>query len=335
MTMTLTGPDFGELRGGEKTVGMYFASEEQAQETVEAVSGALEELAAVQRKTSLASFPSVEKATSEAEAKDDDLASEAIAKVAVPIEVEPITGVSDFKHDTHVVFNVEKSRYEGLPDGWAHVNKQFGVELLKVPKVDGKRNFAEKIPTVLVMLEDTLNRLDGFSVTGIFRVAPDGEDCAAAKEAIDSGDPWEPFEDVHVVSTLIKQYFRDLPPVGLLNRLEDRNIERIAALTTSDDDIDTSIIPSILKEKLEAPYLSLCLWLLDLMADVVDNSEANKMTSKNMAIVFSPNLYSTHAQNPMAALTMAQKVADCTNALLEWRRSQRSDKNADDPATWG
>jgi len=38
------------------------------------------------------------------------------------------------------------------------------------------------------------------------------------------------------------------------------------------------------------PNKSLILWLLDMMADIVQNEPANKMGAKNMAIVLSPNL---------------------------------------------
>ena len=62
---------------------------------------------------------------------------------------------------------------------------------------------------------------------------------------------------------------------------------------------------------------------VDLMADVVELQSINRMTAHNMAVVMSPNLYSIQSENPMAALTMAQKVADCTQHLLDWRLNTR------------
>jgi hypothetical protein len=38
------------------------------------------------------------------------------------------------------------------------------------------------------------------------------------------------------------------------------------------------------------------------------NEDSNRMSAKNMAIVMSPNLFSVNTENPMVALTMAQKV---------------------------
>jgi len=349
MSFALTAPDFGELRGGDKVYGFYFAAAEQADETAAAVRNALEELKHPRASESLASFEAVRNATVEAAARqeadpsfspsqalehayskthpqeeEEDNPTSTSGEPPSPSEddvvIEPITNVSDFRHDTHVVFNAEKSRYEGLPQGWTHVNKQFGVELDKVPQTG-------QVPTVLLMLEETLKRLNGLQVTGIFRVAPDGEDCRDAREAIDSGEGWDKFEDVHVVATLIKQFFRDLPPVGLLNRLDDHNVAKIAHVATHPDEEDPdALIRSVLDATLDAPHRSLLDWLFDLMADVVLRADANKMTSKNMAIVMSPNLYSTALGHgdPMAAITMAQKVADCTNAILDWRLRQRA-----------
>uniref|UniRef100_A0A7S3K0I9 Rho-GAP domain-containing protein n=1 Tax=Aureoumbra lagunensis TaxID=44058 RepID=A0A7S3K0I9_9STRA len=255
--------------------------------------------------------------------------------------------VSDFSHDTHVTFNSKLSRYEGLPVGWSHVNKQFGVELQRIPRAtSSRRTYTEKIPTLLLMLEDTLHELDGFDIVGIFRVAPDKDLCHAAREAIDTGESWT--KDVHVVATLIKQFFRDLPPVGLFNCLSDSIITAIADGTYSESSVfsinstnnnkeeDEKMLSSQLRAPLSSierltlgnstfpePQRTLCLWLLDLMADIVEKRDINRMTAHNMAVVMSPNLYSTQAENPMAALTMAQKVADCCQHLLDWRLRTR------------
>lgn len=360
MTFALTGPDFGELRGGDTVYGFYFAAAEQAEETAAAVRGALDELAHPRAESSPATFAvlqqedggssyggsssSSDRKTKNAAAHTPPLPSEAFQEQQAldreennnadddedpppssssssehnQLVVEPITGVSDFRHDTHVVFNAEKSRYEGLPHGWTHVNKQFGVELAAVPQTG-------QVPTVLRMLEDTLRRLGGLDVTGIFRVAPDGEDCRDAREAIDAGQGWDSFEDVHVVATLIKQFFRDLPPVGLLNRLAPDHIAHVAHVATHPDDgLDRDALVAKALDALDAPNRALLDWLFDLMADVVARHHLNKMTSKNMAIVMSPNLFSIAPDaEPMAAITVAQQVADCTNAILDARLRQR------------
>jgi len=43
------------------------------------------------------------------------------------------------------------------------------------------------------------------------------------------------------------------------------------------------------------------------------------MTTKNISICISPNLYSISSDNPMAALTLSQKVADFMFVVLTSR----------------
>lgn len=220
--------------------------------------------------------------------------------------------VSDVSHDTHVVYNESLARFEGLPDGWTEANKQFGVDAAQLPRVV-VRGYDVKIPAVLVMLAAKFEALGGYTTPGVFRIAPDAVVCQDAKRAIDKGEPWQgdPDVDAHVVANLIKIFFRELPNLGLLNWLGDAAIAQIAI--GNDVDIEKSVAD------LPEPHKTLLLWLLDLCVKVARKADINRMTAKNLAIVLSPNLYTSHAENPMAALTMAQHVADCTLALLNWR----------------
>ncbi|KAJ8612564.1 hypothetical protein CTAYLR_007194 [Chrysophaeum taylorii] len=270
---------FGELEG----FGMYFSSREEAGATADAIAAAADELNTKQKRRSLA-------------------------------EIQEVQSVS---HDTHVVFNAEESRFEGLPEGWQTANKQFAVPVGALPRVDVE-GYDDKIPSVVVMLARKLDELNGHGTLGIFRVAPDQEDCREAREAIDRGGLWDT-QDPHVVATLIKVFFRELP-IGLLNWLGDASLAKLARHEPCADVVSD----------LADPHRSLLLWLLDLMATIVTNEHTNKMSAKNMAIVMSPNLYSTHAENPMAALTMAQTVADATKNLLAWRLADHHNYADDD-----
>ena len=52
------------------------------------------------------------------------------------------------------------------------------------------------------------------------------------------------------------------------------------------------------------------------------------MSAKNMSVVVSPNLYQINSANPMAALTMAQKIADFTTKMLAGRLREKFDYDA-------
>ena len=103
---------------------------------------------------------------------------------------------------------------------------------------------------------------------------------------------------------------------SLLDMFEDKDICRIADMKPGEDALED--VKSTCGSDMQ-PNLSLIHWLLDLMCEVVMNEKVNKMSAKNMAIVMSPNLYSINSENPMAALTMSQKVADFTTVVLKSR----------------
>ena len=115
---------------------------------------------------------------------------------------ESLSGTSDWNHTLHVTFNHQWARFEGLPPDWVHMNKQFGVPLKDVPKsiLEG---YEERIPSVLEMMKRELLANGGREVEGIFRLAPDKDDCAFVKKQINEGE-FNGGCDVNVLANLIK-----------------------------------------------------------------------------------------------------------------------------------
>ncbi|OQS00619.1 hypothetical protein ACHHYP_03261 [Achlya hypogyna] len=224
-------------------------------------------------------------------------------------EDEHISRPYRIKQEMHVTFNAELARYEGLPLAWRGLNKQFGLPIDAVPKrkVDG---YEAKIPAVLQMMKEYLVQHGGLETEGIFRLAPDRDACAAAKEAMNNG-VFAGCNDVHIIANLIKVWFRELPD-SLFNVIPEKLIYKACGLG------DPVQVLRVLTD-VPASQKDVILWLLDLMAAVVLHEKATKMSAKNMAIVLSPNLFSIESDNPMVALTMSQKVAEFTTVLLKAR----------------
>ncbi|RHY11833.1 hypothetical protein DYB25_001027 [Aphanomyces astaci] len=212
---------------------------------------------------------------------------------------------SELKEVIHMIQLV----HTGLPLAWVGLNKQFGLPMEAMPKrvVDG---YDSKIPAVLQMMKEYLVLHGGLETEGIFRLAPDKEQCSRVKDAINNGS-FGGCNDVHIVANLIKVWFRDLP-TSLFNVIPDKIMYKTCTLKTPESVMD------MLADVPEASKIVI-LWLLDLMAEVVKHEKATKMSSKNMAIVLSPNLFSIESDNPMVALTMSQKVAEFTTVLLNAR----------------
>mmetsp|Transcript_23135 Transcript_23135/g.33897 ORF Transcript_23135/g.33897 Transcript_23135/m.33897 type:complete len:482 (+) Transcript_23135:87-1532(+) len=233
-----------------------------------------------------------------------------VSMSSAPIDPSVISSPdkTTFKHAVKVVFNEDLSRFEGLPPEWKHQNKQFGVpyESLQKRSVDG---YSQSIPTVLVMLKRHLFENNAQDVVGVFRLAPDKDECQAVKTQIDTGE-YEGCSDVNILANLIKVFFRELP-VNILNNVSDEDIHRIARLS-----VDETVVEM---DRVFGDQHSIVYWLLDLMAEIVINEDVNRMSVKNMAIVMSPNLYAVTSENAMVALTMAQKVAEFTTNILAAR----------------
>ena len=88
-------------------------------------------------------------------------------------------------------FDSERVRFSGLPAEWEEdAQRQFGTSLTACPRVDlvdGRGTYPDRIPALLVKLQKRLVELNGYEQEGMFRLAPDGEECAMVKRLINSG----------------------------------------------------------------------------------------------------------------------------------------------------
>jgi len=187
----------------------------------------------------------------------DDRTATAVKDVAEAKKTENrISCPYKTRQELHVTYNVEHARYEGLPVAWRALNVQFGLPLEAMPKraVDG---YEGKIPAVLQMMKEYLFACGGGNVEGIFRLAPDREECAATKRAINNGT-FSGCGDVNVVANLIKVsgeecgvsdletntknvntsvkvWFRELPR-GIFNMIPEKYIYSVCELTVGRSD---------------------------------------------------------------------------------------------------
>jgi hypothetical protein len=106
------------------------------------------------------------------------------------------------REEIHVTYDAEHARYEGLPDAWRTLNRQFGLPLedVSMREVGG---YEAKLPAVLEMMKACFLAHDGARTEGVFRLAPDKTAYTAVKTAINSG-AFEDCPDVHIMASLIK-----------------------------------------------------------------------------------------------------------------------------------
>jgi len=154
-----------------------------------------------------------------------------------------------------------------------------------------------KVPKVLVDMKDFVLEHNGLNIEGIFRLAGEKTEINRIKDLMNRKefDYKTGTKDVSAVANLIKIWYRDLPTPIL-------NSSLMSDCTEREQCVDVY-------KALSEPYKTLLTWLLQLLANISANSEVNKMTAQNLAIVVAPNLYDLQTPNPMEGLIMSQKSA--------------------------
>lgn len=214
-------------------------------------------------------------------------------------------------HTKHATYDVFSRKYEGVPQEWlSELQKQFGVapktlESIKVPGYD------VRLPAILVQMRSYLYDKGGLDVEGIFRLAPDADESGSVKQQLNDGT-FKDCRDVNCIANLLKVWFRDLPQ-SILSCVP---AETVASATEEDQ------VSKVLLDFPE-PNKTIMLWLLDICADVSENSNVNRMTAQNLAIVIAPNLYYANNLEPLQQLMQSQKVANFLHKAILWRARTR------------
>ena len=216
-------------------------------------------------------------------------------------------------HTVHVKYDPTTRQYSGLP---AHMmsalQQQFGLPPTAVDRMQ-VAGYVCRIPVVLVELGRGLRQADGggLRAEGVFRIAPDADECSRVKRSIDKGERLT-CRDVYVIANLIKIWYRDLQKKVL------DEVDAAAIGCAGDSGEAAGRVVAAMSEL----YGSLFVWLLDVCCEVVRCSEWNKMTSKALGIVMAPNLFSPTADDPMGSMLQVQKVALFVQRAIDWRMEQ-------------
>ncbi|CAL0320592.1 unnamed protein product [Lupinus luteus] len=215
---------------------------------------------------------------------------------------------TNVQHITHVTFD-RFNGFLGLP-------LEFEVEIPgRVPSAsvsvfgvsaesmqcsyDSKGN---SVPTILLLMQDRLYSQGGLKAEGIFRINPENSQEEHVRDQLNRGIVPDDIE-VHCLAGLIKAWFRELPS-GVLDGLSP---ERVLQCNTEEDSVE-------LVKQLKPTESALLSWAIDLMADVVEEEEYNKMNARNIAMVFAPNM--TQMSDPLTALMHAVQVMNLLKTLI-------------------
>ncbi|XP_004306628.1 PREDICTED: rho GTPase-activating protein 5 [Fragaria vesca subsp. vesca] len=225
--------------------------------------------------------------------------------VASSIDISSPTEVRHVSHVTFDRFNgflglpteLEPEVPRKAPSASASV---FGVSAKSMQcSYDDKGN---SVPTILLMMQKRLYSGGGLKAEGIFRINAENTQEELLRNQLNSGVVPDGI-DVHCLAGLIKAWFRELPT----RVLDSLTPEQVMRCNTEDD--CTRLVNS-----LPATEASLLDWALNLMADVAQNEQYNKMNARNIAMVFAPNM--TEMADPLTALLHAVQVMNFLKTLI-------------------
>ncbi|KAA8549219.1 hypothetical protein F0562_000903 [Nyssa sinensis] len=158
------------------------------------------------------------------------------------------------------------------------------------------------VPTILLLMQEKLYSQRGLKAEGIFRINPENSQEELVRNQLNRGIVPDDI-DVHCLAGLIKAWFRELPS-GVLDGLSP---EQVLQCNTEEESVE-------LVKQLQPMEAALLNWAIDLMADVVEKEESNKMNARNIAMVFAPNM--TRMSDALTALMHAVQVMNLLKTLI-------------------
>ncbi|KAF5733275.1 Rho GTPase activating protein with PAK-box/P21-Rho-binding domain [Tripterygium wilfordii] len=177
-------------------------------------------------------------------------------------------------------------------------------------------NRGNSVPTILLMMQKRLYSEGGLRAEGIFRITAENSHEVYVRDQLNKGVVPRGI-DVHCLAGLIKAWLRELPK-GVLDSLTP---EQVMHCNTEDD--CTQLMK--LLPQMEAALLD---WAINLMADVVEYEQHNKMNARNIAMVFAPNM--TQMADPLTALIHAVQVMNFLKTLILKTLGEREEPAAND-----
>ncbi|PLB46991.1 RhoGAP domain protein [Aspergillus steynii IBT 23096] len=199
----------------------------------------------------------------------------------------------DLASQLHASHDLPTLQHHGntLGDRKDFVRPVFGIPLAEAVQFCAPQGTAVDLPAVVYRCIEYLKAKDAASEEGIFRLSGSNVVVKALKERFNTeGDvdflAGDQYYDVHAVASLFKQYLRELPTTVLTREL---HLEFLRVLEL--DEKQKKIVAfNSLVHRLPKPNLALLRALVQFLMNIVNNSDVNKMTVRNVGIVFAPTL---------------------------------------------
>ncbi|KAL1842097.1 hypothetical protein VTJ49DRAFT_6079 [Mycothermus thermophilus] len=178
------------------------------------------------------------------------------------------------------------SQYGGGP-----VRQAFGATLADAVRYNPPTDVRVPLPAVVYRCIQYLDAKNAIFEEGIFRLSGSNVVIKQLRERFNNeGDinllDDEQFYDIHAIASLLKLYLRELPSTILTNELRGQFI----AVTEMTNHKEKMAALAELVQLLPQANAALLKYLIAFLIKIIDHSDVNKMTVRNVGIVFSPTL---------------------------------------------
>ncbi|KAK1829814.1 hypothetical protein QBC39DRAFT_392276 [Podospora conica] len=171
------------------------------------------------------------------------------------------------------------------------VRQVFGASLAEAVRYNSPVDVKVPLPAVVYRCIQYLDAKNAINEEGIFRLSGSNLVIKQLKERFNNEgdinlitDPQ--YHDIHAVASLLKMYLRELPNTILTSDLRLEFIG-VTEMTNVNDKIAAL---SELVERLPQANGALLKYLIAFLIKIISHADSNKMTVRNVGIVFSPTL---------------------------------------------
>ncbi|KAK9530651.1 hypothetical protein VZT92_012139 [Zoarces viviparus] len=206
---------------------------------------------------------------------------------------------ADYHRKSLTVLESVLPTIQAQQDSWTE-KPAFGTGLEEHLKRSG-REIALPMEACVMMLLET-----GMKEEGLLRIAAGASKLKKLKAALDCSTSQleEFYSDPHAVAGALKSYLRELPEPLMTYQLYD---EWIQASSVSDPDKRLQAL-WVVCDKLPKNNKTNLRYLVKFLAKLAQDSEVNKMTPSNIAIVLGPNLMWAKTEGSLAEMAAATSV---------------------------
>ncbi|KAL8952432.1 MAG: hypothetical protein Q9222_001667 [Ikaeria aurantiellina] len=190
---------------------------------------------------------------------------------------------------------LEESRMSFIEPPAVEINPNarptFGVPLAEAVEFCSPKNVDVCLPAVVYRCLEYLEAQDAASEEGIFRLSGSSVVIKALKDRFNNQGDFDfladgQYYDVHAVASLLKLYLRELPNTVLTREL---HLDFLAVLELDSKPRKIAAY-NMLVHRLPKANWTLIRSLSAFLIGIVNNSDVNKMSVRNVGIVFSPTL---------------------------------------------